>query len=194
MARRSGPSQLEAAVQQWVEATLSSLPGIINHPIPGIPDLPARAVLTTGMVEAVLQVGKHLSKIGHFRDPAVLSGFLFDSLAIILRLDSSPEQLDIADIAAQLIQRLANPSRQFRFSAPLTLRGALAWSADIGGPNELNIKSAERDDQVTMNVSGVIDAPTEVAAVTDVEDIFETLLGSCSGSRSLFPPFASARL
>ena len=135
MARRSGPSQLEAAVQQWVEATLSSLPGIVNHTIPGIPDLPARGVLTTDVVEGVLQVGKHLSKIGHFRDPSALFDFLIHSLGVILRAASSRDHPEIAEVTAQLTQRMANPLRRFRFSAPLILRGARAGCVDIGGRN-----------------------------------------------------------
>lgn len=127
--------------------------------------------------QGVLEIGKHLAKIGHFRDPSALIGFLYDSLGVILH--AAPlGHFDTAAVASQLTQRLTNPLQRFQFSAPLNLRGEICWSRGIGGHNELKLESVERDGEVSMNVSGVVEAPTVATAIIIVEDILETLLGS----------------
>jgi hypothetical protein len=176
MARQSGSSLLEAAVSRWVETVLSRSPEDTNFHLKATPDLHAVIALSEEAEAGILEIGRQLPAPSPFRGPADLVQFLYDSLVSIIRTapDGPP---NAAQVAALLIERLADPLKRFRFRAPLTLRGHLSWSGAIGGPHELALEALERDGEIMMMASGTVEAPTEPTALVTIEEILQTVLG-----------------
>jgi len=176
MAHQSRSSLLEAAVCRWVETVLSGSPEGTNIHLKKTPDLHAVSVLSEGVEAATLEIGRQLPAPSHFRRLADLAQFLSDSLLNIIRTppDGPP---NAAQIAARLIERLANPLERFRFRAPLTLRGQLSLAGAFGGPHELALEALERDGNIMIMASGTVEASTEPAAIVTIEEILQTVLG-----------------
>src|SRR5262249_43743879 len=109
--------------------------------------------------------------------PAVIashSGRCITSRADALRLVRHPRS---ERFSYRFWRRAENPFREFRFKAPLTVRGGISLCGPIGGPQELTLDSLEREGEMATVVTGVVDAPTEPAAIAFIEEIVEAILG-----------------
>jgi hypothetical protein len=172
----SKSSHLQEVVQQYIKFMLSDVSRLMRRG-GTIDDKPSDSFLSSDTEGIVIEIGQELKGSTAFRDLYDLTQFLSDSLLHALLGTTDAEKLDIARLAAEIADRLASPLQTFSFSVPLSPRGDLRFSLEIGGEHELKIEYVGAYTNDTMLVSGQVNAATEPSAIEAVEDLIAALLG-----------------
>jgi hypothetical protein len=174
----SRDAALESAVRRWLDAVLNKSGGATTMlvPVPPVVGTPDVRILSSATEATVLEIGRNLGATS-FAGPSDLAEFLYDSLGRYLHASGSLP-FDPTRYTTELLRQLRHPIQRFRFRAPLALRGELALAGPLEGSNELSLTYAEADNQFAISISGVVESPTESAAVAAIGDIVESILGA----------------
>jgi hypothetical protein len=124
----------------------------------------------------LVEIGKTLKGTTAFRDQNDLAQFLSDGLGSALQAQATSDKLDMAQLTAYVIERFNSPLQTFSFCAPLSLNEGLSISFRVGGLHGLVVSFNDTNEN-RMLASGQVEAATEPAAITAVDEIVAALLG-----------------